>query len=578
MHSHLTACLPAALVAIMPTALLAGCPEGESQVAARHLAAEKSRLFRRLAMVAELPPPPKVPESDISDNEIDRFLAADWAARGLTPPPLCDDGTFARRVYLDLVGMPTDEAQLARFLAEAAGGDEPARQAARARLVDRLLSDEVGYAEHWISYWNDMLRNDEQTRSREPITTWLYHALRDNLPYDTFVASLLNPQGPGAPTGFVKGIDKWAVTEASQSPPVQAAQNVGQVFLGTALKCASCHDHFLNDEWKLETFYGFASFFSDKNLQITRCARPRDKYAPPVFIFPELGEVPPDASLDERLEAVSRMVTSPRNPRFARSFVNRLWHRFTGRGFIEPIDDFRTDTPAHHPELLDWLAYDFMHHDFDVKHTMKKMLMSRTCQSAIHEQSDVTGPRKRTEAHAAADPADGPRFLGPRIRRLTAEQLLDTLSVVTGDSPGYDGMAGKDVPVVDGRVRAWRQKGPDPLAVALGRAVVRDEVMTARAEAASVLQSLEMLNGGVLSARIASGAKKLLASPLAKASPDEALDVLYLRAIGRKPTAAEREVMLPALGTQAEGTEARQAGWEDVLWCLFVSPEYQYIH
>jgi hypothetical protein len=102
----------------------------------------------------------------------------------------------------------------------------------RQKLVDALLADKQGYAEHWMTFWNDLLRNDEQTNIdglRKPVTPWLYKSLLDNKPLDLFVAELLNP-GRDGPDGYLKGVNWRGRVNASQTPPVQAAQNVSQVF------------------------------------------------------------------------------------------------------------------------------------------------------------------------------------------------------------------------------------------------------------------------------------------------------------------------------------------------------------
>ena len=133
----------------------------------------------------------------------------------------------------------------------------------------RLLADRVGYAEHWLTFWNDLLRNDYRGTGyidggREQITAWLYSALVTNVPFDRFVAQLVDPV-PGS-AGFSKGIVWRGVVNASQTPEMQAAQNISQVFMGVNLKCASCHDSFVND-WQLSDAYGMASIYADQPLQ-----------------------------------------------------------------------------------------------------------------------------------------------------------------------------------------------------------------------------------------------------------------------------------------------------------------------
>jgi hypothetical protein len=146
----------------------------------------------------------------------------------------------------------------------------------REALVRNLLSRNEAYAKNWLSFWNDLLRNDYQGTGyidggREQITRWLYSALLTNMPYDKFVAELISPSP--ASEGFSKGILWRGFVNASQMPQMQAAQNVSQVFMGVNLKCASCHDSFIND-WQLSDAYGLANVFSDQPLEIYRCDVP----------------------------------------------------------------------------------------------------------------------------------------------------------------------------------------------------------------------------------------------------------------------------------------------------------------
>src|SRR5208282_4050932 len=203
---------------------------------------------RQRAELATLPKPPAPPDGD--GAPIDRFLAADWTKNQIKVPPVVDDRVFLRRVYFDVVGLPPTVAQLDAFEHEAIPDK-------RARLVDALLADRLGYAEHWMSLWNDLLRNDEQTNIdglRKPVTAWLYASLHDNKALDLMVAELLNP-GKNGPDGYLKGVNWRGRVNASQMPPIQAAQNVAQVFLASSLKCASCHDSFINN-LKLAQAYG----------------------------------------------------------------------------------------------------------------------------------------------------------------------------------------------------------------------------------------------------------------------------------------------------------------------------------
>ncbi len=504
---------------------------------------------RQRAELATLPVP-AVPPGD--GAEIDRFLAVRWAAKNVTPPAVVDDRAFARRAYLDVIGLPPTAEQLEQFASDNAANK-------REKLVDALLADKQGYAENWMAFWNDLLRNDEQTNIdglRKPITSWLYRSLLENKPLDQFTAELLNP-GKDGPDGYLKGVNWRGRVNASQTPPVQAAQNVSQVFLASSIKCASCHDSFIND-WKLAQAYGMASFFSPQNLEMARCDKPTGKIVAPKFLFPDLGDVDPNADQATRLKAVATMVTRPKNPRFARTMVNRLWKRLMGRGLFEPADDFDGKAPA--DALLDWLAYDFMAHDYDAKHTLKLILLSK-----VYQLPAVKAPTKRKET---------PLLIGPTERRLTSEQYLDSVSMLTGYWPKVDVM---NVQVDDPNIRAWRHRKPDNLALALGRPT-REQVCTQRDEESTVLQALELVNGAAMSQRLREGTKTLLASDLGR--EEDAAKVartLYLRALGRPPSDAEAALAKEMLGTPKDMPETRQAAWEDFLWALCMEPEMQFI-
>ncbi|MBM3460008.1 MAG: DUF1549 domain-containing protein, partial [Armatimonadetes bacterium] len=188
--------------------------------------------------------PPAAPGG--SAHPLDRLLSRYFKATRFQTPAVAEDRVFARRLYLDLIGLLPPPAELEAFLQD----HNPDR---RARLADRLLARNREYTEHWLSFWNDLLRNDYVGTGyidggRASITQWLYRALWENKPYDRFVSELVNP-GPES-AGFVKGIVWRGVVNASQTPPMQAAQSISQVFLGVNLKCASCHDSFINT-WKL---------------------------------------------------------------------------------------------------------------------------------------------------------------------------------------------------------------------------------------------------------------------------------------------------------------------------------------
>ena len=417
------------------------------------------------------------------ENPIDRFTAAYFQQHGQTFSPVVADGVFARRAYLDLWGLSPTPTQLAQFLNDTQPGK-------RDRLVDALLANRRNYSEHWISFWNDLLRNDEGVvyhGERQTITTWLLKALDDNLPYDQFVTALLNPEKPEDPRGYLIGVNWRGDVSASQIPPVQAAQNSAQVFMGINLKCASCHDSFIN-QWKLRDSYGLASFFSEKELELVRCDVKLGETAQAKFLYPELGSVETSAPLAVRRAAAARLMTLPENGRLARTLVNRYWRKLFGRGLVAAVDDM--DQQPWNADLLDWLASDFTDHGYDLKHLLRRILTSQTYQlPAVHSNT-------REEKDFV--------FRGPLPRRLSAEQVMDVVSSVTGEWRVLEPKQGD----TGAYSREWRLKS-SALTRALGRPI-RDQVFTTRNEEASTLQALELVNGEDLTYLLHRGAKRML--------------------------------------------------------------------
>ena len=428
---------------------------------------------------------PAIPETGAPQlqHPVDRFIAEYFKQHHLSFPAPVPDAVFARRVYLDIWGLlPTPE-QLQEFLQDPSANK-------REQLIDRLLAQSKNYSEQWISLWNDFLRNDEGVvyhGVRKSISPWLLKALEDNLPYDRFVSALLNPAQPDGPEGFLIGVNWRGEVSASQTPPMQAAQNSAQVFLGINLKCASCHDSFIN-QWKLRDSYGLAGFFSEKPLELVRCDIKLGEMSKTKFVYPELGAVETDAPLAVRQAAAAHLMTKPENGRFARTLVNRYWKRLFGRGLVEPVDDM--DVQPWNADLLDWLASDFVEHQYDLKFLLRQIMISQTYQLPT-VRIEVRGEKQYV-------------FKGPQLRRLTAEEFVDAASSITGEwrvvipQEGGTGSFARD----------WRLKS-SPLTRALGRPI-RDQVFTTRSEEATTLQSLELVNGEDFSGILRGGAMNLL--------------------------------------------------------------------
>ncbi|SDD94489.1 Uncharacterized membrane protein [Pricia antarctica] len=362
---------------------------------------------------------PELPESGNELHPVDRLMDAYFRNHGLDWPQVVDDRIFIRRAYLDIVGLlPTPE-KITEF-------QKDTNPNKREALINTLLGDTHNYTQHWLSFWNDLLRNDYSgtgfiTGGRKQITDWLYTSLEANKPYDVLVKELVNPTDVSE--GFIKGIEWRGVVNASQRTEMQAAQNIGQSLLGVNVKCASCHNSFVSN-LTLEQSYDFASIFADSVLELNRCDKPLGKMAKVNFLYPELGDVEA-ASVKERLSKLSEVMVKPENGRLYRTITNRFWQRLMGRGIIEPVDEM--DNEPWNGDLLDWLAADFIDAGYDLKQLIKRIMTSKTYQLPTAHY----GKQSEMKSNYV--------FEGPILRRLSAEQFSDAVSQVI--SPVYSAVA-----------------------------------------------------------------------------------------------------------------------------------------
>ncbi len=362
------------------------------------------------------PRQPVLPEARAGrTHPIDRVLDGWLADKGAPTPVLADDATFLRRVTLDLIGMLPSAEEARAFAADR-------RPDKRALLVRSLLARNVDYADHWMVFWNDLLRNDYAGTGyidggRKQITNWLYVSLLANKPYDVFARELVAPSSDSE--GFAKGIIWRGAVSAAQAPELQYSQSVSQTFLGINMKCASCHDSFV-DRWKLRDAYGLAAIYSDHPMELVRCDIPTGKPAVAAWPFPELGQVDATKPREERLAQLAALITHPDNGRFQRTIVNRLWHRLMGRGVVHPVDAMQTQ--PWNQDLLDVLANRLVESKYDLKAVLEFIATSQAYQS-------------RAEILSRDADDKGYVYRGPRAKRLTAEQFVDAVWRLTGTTP-----------------------------------------------------------------------------------------------------------------------------------------------
>ncbi len=493
-------------------------------------------------------------------NFIDDLAIARFARLGLLPSEPVGDAGFLRRASLDTIGVLPTPDEVRAFLADPAPDK-------RDRLIDRLL-DHPAYADHWATRWADLVRPNPDrvgVKSVFVIDQWLRDAFRRNLPYDRFAREFLAAEGSNHGDGP-------AVVYRDRREPPELTTLFSQLFLGTRLECARCHHH-PNEKWSQDDFYRLAAFFGPVKQKGAGLSPPISAgtetfyFAPGGAVkHPVTGAVMPPAALDappagippgrDPREVLADWLVDPANPFFARAAVNRVWAGFFGRGLVEPVDDFRISNPCSHPELLDALAADFARQGYDFKHLIRTILRSR-----LYQQGGEPNGTNLDDARY---------FSRAYRRRLPAEVLLDAVNDVTGVPDRLPGL-----PPGSRAVSAWTYKVDSQFLDAFSRPNPSSDPPCERDPQLSVVQALHLMNSRALQRKLSDEngrAARLAASDL---EPAAIVTELYLAALGRPPTDAERGTAV-ARFTAPDIT--RRAAVEDVLWALLNSPGFLLNH
>jgi mono/diheme cytochrome c family protein len=508
--------------------------------------------------VAELAPRnPVLPSaSGIYTNPVDRWTNQYFVENKITWPKLVDDRTFLRRLYMDVIGLLPNKQEIDEF-------KKDKRPDKRAIWSKKLLDREDDYALHWLTFWNDALRNDYTgtgyiTKGRYAITDWLYQSIKSNKPYDLFVKELVNPDENSK--GFIEGIKWRGVVNSSQRTEMQAAQNVAQVFLGLNLKCASCHNSFISD-WKLEDAYAFANIFADTTLEINRCDKPTGKFTDARMLWKELGSIDNNASVPVKRSQLANNMVKPQNGRLYRTLVNRIWAQIMGRGFIEPVDLMDNDPWSE--DMLDWMAFNFQQNNSNIKDLIYLITSSKTYQlpsAGFKDPNEIVSQEYK--------------FSGRLRKRMSAEQFADAGSALFG--PIFPDSMVRYKPVIknlkDQNIQLFARASQvvnNPFLTALGRPN-RETVSTSRESQANLLQALELTNGERFNSTLKKGAEIWTTK---YKSGDQIIKEIYRQALGREVRSDEYKIAIKILGDKPQADTV-----QDLFWAIMLLPEFQIIY
>jgi hypothetical protein len=423
--------------------------------------------------------------------KIDSLLAADWQKNGLQANAPATDDVLVRRLYLDIAGRIPTVAEREEFISS----NDPQK---RGKLIDTLLSSD-GYTSHLFNYWADVLRLTDNTKGKitaEAYEEWMKKELKANTPFDQLVKKLLTTEGGAWDSGSI------GFYQRDENKLDHLAYTV-QVFLGTSIVCAQCHNHPF-DKWTQMDYYSMAAFTYGMDTKngatdaIKLSKRPEGAKLPEFLAkmppkerkaymkdHPEemaklkeqaktsgasskdmqevrktLGDImkplrytsitnhdgklpalPHDYKYDDgkpgqtiearaifgheakpkegqtRVQAFADWMTSPDNPRFTTVIANRMWKKVFGLGLIEPVDEMTDSTVPSNPALMDYLTQLMIDKKYSLKSFLRVLYNTDTYQRMAGTQEIALGETSH--------------FTGPMLRRMSAEQVWDSLLTLT---------------------------------------------------------------------------------------------------------------------------------------------------
>lgn len=492
-------------------------------------------------------------------NAIDTLIYQRLTELRIEPSGRCDDAAFMRRVYLDLIGTLPTPGEVRRWLAD--NGEDR-----RGRLVDELLI-RPEYASFWAQYWADLLRVNRQTLGRERAHRyyrWLHRQLADDRPWDALARDIVTAEGP-----LVE--NPAALFYRSVGKPDEMAATVSQVFLGVRIQCAQCHHHPW-DRWGQSDYFGMQAVFAEVGFKTNALGDVLRNKRPGPTKHPRTGQpVEPKAlggaelSSGQRRRQLAHWMTSDNNPWFAENLANRIWARMMGRGLVEPVDDFRSTNPPSHPLLLAHLARELRDNDFDAKHLIRHIAASEA-----YQRSHRTNPSNQK---------DGFNYSRYPMKTLPAEVVFDAVCQVTGVDEKFAGL-----PAGIRAIELWDSHVPHYFLRLFGRPVRETACECERVSEPNVSQVLHLLNSPKIHQKIAHGRGRVRELVHSTADDGRIVDELYLAALSRFPTAAERAAVLRHVQQESRqaaadpATDPRQRAFEDLTWSLLNTLEFLLNH
>jgi hypothetical protein len=557
---------------------------------------------------------PQINQAAWPSRRIDHFVLAKLEAKKLSPSPAATKHTLARRLYLDLTGLPPTPEKMRAFL-----GDET--DGAYEMLVEELMQL-TAYGERLASMWLNKARYAEDQAHQVggniaffypnafKYRKWVIDAFNNDLPYDDFIRKQLaadlekDKSVTDLPAlGFIglghKFYNRNRLTVKAEEWSEQV-DTLTRAFLGLTVACAQCHDH-KYDPVTQKDYYALAGVFASTDLvdrmedgseikkdseahkkrtgtiHIVRDTKPKDLH---VFLrgntetkgdlvkrrfLKVLAQNEPKSFTQGsgRLE-LAEAIADPNNPLTARVIVNRIWSVFFGRGLVATPSNFgQLGSLPSHSELLDDLAVRFMENNWSIKWLVRELVLSSTYQqnSQIISRNELI------------DPANIYLWRMNR-RRLSVEQWRDSILAASNN---LDRRGGESLELTDAKNvrrtiygRVSRKKLSDIL---IQFDYPDANVHSAkRSDTTTAIQKLFIINNSFMVEQAKGLAKRITGD--SSATDLTHIQNTYALLYNRQPTREETELGLAFLRLPAEGKLTR---WEQYSHALLAANEMMFV-
>ncbi len=564
-------------------------------------------------------PLPAIKNKDKARNEIDYFILSKLEEKGLDPSEEADKERLLKRVSMDITGLPPTAAMMDRIVKEPSSAtyeklvDELLNTPQYGEKMAIHWLDVARYADSY-GYQDDNIRTQWPWRDwvihafnkNLPYDQFLTWQIAGDMLPDAGKEQILA-------TGFFRN---HKYTEEGGVIPeeyrieylIDKTKTFGKGIQGITIECAQCHDH-KYDPFKQTDYFSLMAFFNNTkekgfegDVSVSKPAKfpvlpINDSDVQKVLSFinkKDTGIVTVSVMAEDTLRKTYRLnrgvydqpaeevtasaipavmkfdstkyprnrlglakwTTDQQNPLTARVFVNQVWQEIFGRGIVKTTGDFgmQGELPSH-PELLDWLAVDFMEHGWNIKRLIKQLVMSATYRQSARTTTEKQkkdpeniylsrGPRNRLPAELVRDLVLSSSGLlvktigGPSVKPYQPKGLWEGATSGRGVLATYKQDKGEDL-YRRGMYTFIKLTVPPP-GMILFDASNRDQCEVKRSKTNTPLQALIMMNDPTILEASRVLAQRLMAEP---GAPEEKIQQAFRLIICRKAAPEETKIL-----------------------------------